>query len=401
MPNKATVDAHRDALIDTLKQRGDLTDPRIEAAFRAVPRHLFLPDVPLELAYSDQSIPVKYDLDGAVLSSVSQPSMIAAMLAQMELRPGMNVLEIGAGSGYSAALMQHIVGTAGLVTTLELDNDMVRQATDNLHRAGMGNRVKLVQADGTKGYAPRASYDRIVITASIWDIDPTWEEQLKPKGILVAPIWTDGLQFSAAFERTPDGSLMSTSNVPCGFVNLRGAGAGPRRIKRFGATPLVLIANEADALDPAALGAVMTSDAEIDYLHTPLTQHDYWSGLMPYLMLNEPAGTVFGLYNLLGDARAFGIEGHGFALVAPGSLCFVPDNGQGKAFCFGASDAFVAIDELASVWQANGRPMVDRMRLRLVPKGDTRPLPENARVFSRPHHNLIVWYTRPSATATS
>lgn len=400
MPSKSAVDAHLDALIASLKQRGELADSRIEAAFRAVPRHLFLPDVPLELAYSDQAIPVKYDLDGAVLSSVSQPSMIAAMLAQMELRPGMNILEIGAGSGYTAALMQHIVGTSGFVTTLELDNDMVRQATDNLHRAGMGSRVKLVQADGARGYAPRASYDRIVITASIWDVDPAWEEQLKPKGILVAPMWADGLQFSAAFERSPDGSLISTSNIPCGFVNLRGAGAGPRRIKRFGATPLVLISNEADALDPAALGAVMTSDAEVDYLHLPLTAHDYWFGLMPYLMLHEPPGTLFGLYNLLGDARAFGIEGHGFALVAPGSLCFVPDNGQGRAFCFGASDAFVTIDELAATWHAQGRPMVDRMRLRLVPKGDDRPLPENARRFARPHHDLIVWYTRPPSPAT-
>jgi len=396
MPNKATVDAYIDRLVATLKARGELKDPRIEAAFYAVPRHLFLPDMPLEIAYSDEAVPVKYDLNGAVLSSVSQPSMIAAMLAQLELRPGDNVLEIGAGAGYSAALMQHIVGPSGLVTTLELDNDMVHQATENLHRAGMGNRVKLVQADGTMGYAPRASYDRIVVTASIWDVSPAWEEQLKPKGILVAPIWADGLQFSASFERAADGSLFSTSNIPCGFVTLRGAGAGPRRNKRFGATPLTFVSNDAEVIDAASLGALMTSDAEEDYLATRYRSVDYWNGLMPYLMLNKPAGTIFGLYSLLGDARAFGIEGHGFALIAPGSACFVPDDGAGKAFCFGGSDAFVAVEEAASAWEAVGQPQVDRLRIKLVPNDAPVPLPENTHVYERPQHDLVLWYTRAS-----
>ena len=396
MPNKATVEALIDKLVATLKSRGELSDPRIEAAFYAVPRHLFLPDMPLEIAYSDEAVPVKFDLDGAVLSSVTPPSMIAAMLAQLALRPGDNVLEVGAGAGYSAALMQYLVGPTGLVTTLELDNDMVRQATDNLHRAGMGNRVKLVQADGAMGYAPRASYDRIVVTASIWDVSPAWEEQLKPKGILVAPIWADGLQFSSAFERAADGSLFSTSNIPCGFVTMRGAGAGPRRTLRFGATPLSLIANEADELDAASLSALMTSDAEEDYLETRFRSADYWNGLMPYLMLHEPPGTIFGLYSLLGDARAFGIEGHGFALIAPGSACFVPDDGAGKAFCFGGSDAFIAVQEAASAWEAAGQPRVDRLRIKLVPRGLSLTLPDNTHTYPRPYHDLVMWYTRPT-----
>jgi protein-L-isoaspartate(D-aspartate) O-methyltransferase len=394
MPDKATVDAYLDQLITRLKARGELKDPRIEAAFHAVPRHLFLPGLPLEVAYSDEAVPVKYDLDGAVLSSVSQPSMIAAMLHQLELRPGDNVLEIGAGSGYTAALMQHIVGPNGLVTTLELDNDMVRQASDNLYQAGMGNRIKLVQADGTMGYAPRASYDRIVVAAGIWDVSPAWEEQLKPKGILVAPIWVDGLQFSASFERAADGSLFSTSNIPCGFVTMRGGGAGPRRNKRFGATPLTFVSNDAEQIDAASLGVLMTSDAEEDYLEYRYQSGDYWNGFMPYLMLNKPAGTIFGLYSLLGDVRAFGIEGHGFALIAPGSACFVPDDGLGKAFCFGGSDALVSVEEAASAWEAAGKPRVDRLRIKLMARDAQIPLPENAHVYPRPHHDLVLWYTR-------
>lgn len=401
MPDKAIVAAHINKLVASLRQRGGLTDPRIEAAFAAVPRHLFLPDVPLDIAYSDEAVPVKYDLDGAVLSSISQPSMIAAMLAQLELRPGDNILEIGAGSGYTAALIQHIVGPTGLVTTLELDNDMVRVASDNLHRVGMLHRIKLVQSDGAAGYAPRASYDRIIVTASVWDIAPIWEEQLKPRGIIVAPIWADGLQFSAAFERAPDGSLISTSNIPCGFVDMRGSAAGPQRNKRFGATPLTLVSNDAAVIDAASLGSLMTSDAEVDYLETRYSARQFWNGVMPYLMLNKPTGMVFGLYNLLGNGRAFGLEGHGFTLIAPGSACFVPDDGAGKAFCFGGSDAFVAIQESASAWEAAGQPAVERLRLRLVSKDDDRPLPENARIYQRPQHNLILWYARPAPEAKS
>lgn len=397
MPDKAIVEAHKAELVGALQARGYLTDPRIEAAFRAVPRHLFLPDVPLEIAYSDEAVPVKYGLDGAVLSSVSEPSMLAAMLAQLELRPGDNVLEVGTGSGYGAALLQHIVGVSGLVTTLELDNDMVRLASDNLYNAGLLHRIKLVQTDGVAGYAPRAAYDRILVTASIWDISPAWDEQLKARGILVAPIWADGLQFSAAFERAPDGSFISTSNIPCGLVTMRGANAGPRRNKRFGTTPLTLVSNDAAVVDAAALGALMKSDAEVDYLETRYREEDFWNGVIPYLMMNKPAGTIFGLYNLLGDTRAFGMAGNGFTLIAPGSACFVPVDAAGQAYCFGGSDAFVSIQEAASAWEAAGRPTVDRLRLRLVAKGDSRPLPDDARVYPRPNHDLIVWYARPSA----
>src|SRR5690606_26002888 len=143
------------------------------------------------------------------------------------------------------------------------------------YNVGLLHRIKLVQADGAAGYAPRAAYDRIIVTASVWDIAPNWEEQLKPKGILVAPIWADGLQFSAAFERAPDGSFISTWNIPCGFVTMRGPAAGPRRNKRFGTTPLTLTSNDAAAVDAAALGALMKSDAEIDYLETRYTYGDF------------------------------------------------------------------------------------------------------------------------------
>jgi len=108
----ADVAALHAALVDALLRRGAITDPRVEAAFRAIPRHLFLPDVPLAEVYRDQAIPTKIR-DGEAISSSSQPEIMATMLDQLRLAPGLRVLEIGAGTGYNAALMAHIVGEKG------------------------------------------------------------------------------------------------------------------------------------------------------------------------------------------------------------------------------------------------------------------------------------------------
>lgn len=109
------------ALVDKLIRDGNLTDPRVEAAFRAVPRHLFLPDLTLEEAYRDDAIPTKRLPDGEVVSSSSQPAIMAIMLEQLALEPGQRVLEIGAGTGYNAALIAFILGETGQVIAIDID----------------------------------------------------------------------------------------------------------------------------------------------------------------------------------------------------------------------------------------------------------------------------------------
>jgi protein-L-isoaspartate(D-aspartate) O-methyltransferase len=108
------------ALVDELKNKGAIRTTPVETAFRAVPRHLFVPGVALDEVYRDQSIPTKR-LDGAIVSSSSQPAIMAVMLEQLALEPGHHVLEIGAGAGYNAALMAHIVGETGQVVTVDID----------------------------------------------------------------------------------------------------------------------------------------------------------------------------------------------------------------------------------------------------------------------------------------
>src|SRR5512141_689306 len=124
------------ALVDDLKNRELIKTERVEAAFRAVPRHLFLPEVPLEQVYSDRAISAKQDPEGKWISSSSQPAIMAIMLEQLGLEPGHKVLEIGTGPGYNAALMAHIVGEAGQVVTVEIDEDLVEAAREHLEQAG-------------------------------------------------------------------------------------------------------------------------------------------------------------------------------------------------------------------------------------------------------------------------
>jgi len=224
------------ALVDHLRATGVLTQSEVEAAFRAVPRHVFLPDLPIEDVYRDEAIPTKMQ-DGHAISSSSQPAMMAIMLEQLNLLPGQQVLEIGAGTGYNAALLGWLVGPNGQVVTVDIDEDIVAAARVHLEAAGSAN-VQVVCADGGAGYPPAAPYDRIILTVGAWDITPAWFEQLRPGGRLVMPLRVgNGAQKSVAFDRSPPRSeprLVSQSARDCGFMHLRGAFAGPEVMTPIG-----------------------------------------------------------------------------------------------------------------------------------------------------------------------
>ncbi len=214
-----------EALIERLVREGYLNDPAIYAAFRALPRHHFLPGRPLEQVYSDQAIVLKRSGD-EWLSSSSQPAMMAIMLEQLELRPAMAVLEIGTGTGYNAALIDHIVGPQGRVLSLELESDLAAAARRNLATVGV-TRVEVRHADGATGAPDAAPFDRIIVTAGVWDLLPSWQAQLAPSGRIVLPMtMLPGLTLSLALERH-DEAWVARSARPCGFVLLRGAEAHP------------------------------------------------------------------------------------------------------------------------------------------------------------------------------
>jgi protein-L-isoaspartate(D-aspartate) O-methyltransferase len=194
-------------------------------ALRTVPRHLFLPDLPPEVAYRDDAIVTKRDADGLAISSSSQPGMMAIMLDQLDLAPGHRVLEIGAGTGYNAALMRHIVGPSGRVVSVDIDADLVEAARSHLASTGYPD-VITVCADGAEGCAAHAPYDRLIATVGVSDLASAWLEQVTPGARIVVPLDVGGTQLSVAFGRS-GGHWASRSLAPCGFIRMRGALAGP------------------------------------------------------------------------------------------------------------------------------------------------------------------------------
>jgi protein-L-isoaspartate(D-aspartate) O-methyltransferase len=214
----------RDALVDKLRDRGAVTSAEVEAAMRIVPRHLFLPEFSVTDGYADTQIVTKTDADGAALSSVSHPGVVAAMLKTLDIRPGHRVLEIGSG-GYNAAILTHLVGPRGQVTTLDIDPDVTDRAGRCLTAAGY-HQVQVVTADGEYGYPPGAPYDRIIVTVGAWDLSPpAWLDQLEETdGRLVVPLRMRALSRIVTFA-PGNGTWRSRSIQFAGFVPMRGDGA--------------------------------------------------------------------------------------------------------------------------------------------------------------------------------
>lgn len=212
----------RSALTDTLLASGAVTTKAVEAAVREVPRHLFLLDVPSQQAYADRAVTIKYNRAGIPISSASQPTMVAQMLEQLDVREGDHALEIGTATGYNAALLAFLVGEAGRVVSVEIEDDLAARAEESLGATGFA-QVRVVRGDGRTGYLPGAPYDRIIITAGVQEVAPAWLDQLAEGGRLVVPLVNltgDGM--SVLFEMI-DGEPVARSGRPCGFVPLRTA----------------------------------------------------------------------------------------------------------------------------------------------------------------------------------
>jgi protein-L-isoaspartate(D-aspartate) O-methyltransferase len=228
METPSSAAALRASLVEALWKIGALHDLEVDRALRTVPRHLFLPASSLDEAYADMAVATHWEGEVAV-SSASQPAIVALMLEQLCVVQGMRVLEIGAGTGYNAALLAELVGPSGTVTTVDIDPEIVAEAQEHLAAAGYV-RVAACVGDGRDGWTASAPYDRIILTVGADDIWPAWYEQLAEDGVLVLPLQLAGGQVSVAL-RKRGGVLASESVTPCGFMRLRGGAAtGPMTV---------------------------------------------------------------------------------------------------------------------------------------------------------------------------
>lgn len=219
----------RDTLLDQLVANGTVSSRAIEEALRTTPRHLFVPRASLEQAYADDVVITKHGADGAPISAASQPTVVATMLEQLQAQPGQSVLEIGAGTGYNAALLAGLVGDRGSVVTVDVDGDIVDGARRNLTATGH-TRVEVVLGDGAQGHRAGAPYDRVIATVGAWDLPIAWIQQLAPAGRLVVPLRLRGsIARSIVFERAGD-TVRSVDSDMSAFMPLRnGIADDPRR----------------------------------------------------------------------------------------------------------------------------------------------------------------------------
>ena len=227
MVGERSLQGHRTQLVEDLIARRALWSEPVRQAFLAVSRHPFVPGTPVDEAYRvDRAIPTHLDERGVSISSSSAPAIMAIMLEMLAVAPGQRVLEIGAGTGYNAALLSHLVGEAGAVTSLDIDEEVAREASCHLLEVGASG-VEVLRKDGWLGEARNAPFDRIIATVECWDISPHWVRQLTEGGVLVLPLALGpGLTMAVAFEKVGQ-SLQSMSMAYCGFMPLRGPHAGP------------------------------------------------------------------------------------------------------------------------------------------------------------------------------
>lgn len=439
----------RDRMVTQVITGGRPVSDAVAEAMRVVPRHLFLPEVPAELAYRDDAIVTRRAPDGQPTSSSSQPTIMAIMLDQLGLEPGHRVLEIGAGTGYNAALMKYIVGPAGAVVTVDLDEEVAREAAAHLAAAGYPD-VTVVPGDGAEGYPPGAPYDRVIATVGVSDLAPAWLRQLGPGGRIVVPLDLRGSQRSVAFERdTPAGSpagggdpaagggdpaevWRSRSVVPCGFMRMRGSLAGPERTRVTGDhRELALTLPDARPVDIATLARALDGPAAEHTTRVLAGPGQLFDGLGLWLALHEPR---WGVLSETGESGAAALarapvrlqdqqvtagifEPDSFAVLArpvgyqpgppPGARAGAGPGRRGprgpappfelSVLGYGPGGAALAAElaALLETWDAAGRPGTRNFRILAYPQPagpgpGPGPVAADGAIIARPHTTFLV-----------
>ncbi|MFC7305468.1 methyltransferase domain-containing protein [Streptomyces monticola] len=246
--------AARAALVREIEASGAFEgDSSWREAFAAVPRHLFVPyyyvgrpggyerlwgEDPdpgrrarwLRGAYTDAPLATRVR-DGELISSSSQPSLMARMLVELAVRDEDAVLEIGAGTGYNAALLAHRLGDA-LVTTVDLDPEITESAAR--HLAAAGHHPAVITGDGARGWAGRAPYDRIIATCTLSTVPRAWLAQCRPGARILAPLATGLIALEVRDAEHAEGRFLHT---PAYFVPLRGGDRGFGQAQVTGGLP--------------------------------------------------------------------------------------------------------------------------------------------------------------------
>jgi protein-L-isoaspartate(D-aspartate) O-methyltransferase len=402
-----------------LLESGRTPSPAVQAAFRAVPRHLFVPGLAPVAAYQDEALVIKYGQDGLPISSSSQPAMMAIMLEQLGLEPGHRVLEIGTGTGYNAAVMAHVVGPSGFVTTIDIDPDLIERARASLTAAGYDS-VRASCGDGGYGDPAEAPFDRIIVTAGAWDIAPAWLDQLAPGGRLVLPLGVRSIQLSLGLERRGD-HWMAGPAFRCGFVRMAGAFGDPESFRPLaGSAGLYVQVDDGRPVDGAALATALAGPGADIGTGVRATSRDQIADLDLWLTLNEtgldrltimetaasgggPLLPLGGLASLGGGPADLGVAGLAGAQSAPaaaeaaGGPAAEAYPGEVVLRGYGPGGPALATHLARQVpaWAQLGRPGAADLCLSVFPADGRVTVPAGQILLTRPHVRIAAgWPVR-------
>ena len=202
----------RGRMVERQLRRRGVQDERVLDAMSLVPRELFLPSDLRAKAYDDAALPIGHG------QTISQPYMVARICEELGPVAGRRVLDVGAGSGYQAAVLAELDAE---VYTIERLPELAEQARRNLAAAGYADRVDVHVGDGTRGLPEHAPFAAIAVAAAAPELPQSLYDQLEENGRLVVPVGTRSEQRLEVVVRSPEGPAVVRS-VPCRFVPLVG-----------------------------------------------------------------------------------------------------------------------------------------------------------------------------------
>jgi protein-L-isoaspartate(D-aspartate) O-methyltransferase len=368
--------------IEMLHWEGQLDTPGLEDAFRTIPRHLFVdqyfhggPAKPrrvrvdplnptktqLKRVYSNAA--VQTDRPPAA-SSTSQPALVARMLGHLGLQHGMRVLEIGAGTGWNAGLMAHLVGAGGSVVSVELEAEVSRRARRGLRRAGIRN-ARVITADGAKGHQRSAPFDRIVTTVGVPDIFPAWVDQLDEDGVLLATL-----------QAVPHGPSCLLTRFEKHADHLSGEVVGTTWFIPF----------------RGKHGRAGGEEDQQRRLDMAKSRRKGRTRLAPWICLHPSArGGRLGDLLFFAHLRGLGVEqiGREILISAPhvDGACVADHE---SLAVYGDEAVYDALEASTGLWLEAGSPTRSDYRLEVWPKGADRSRPREGWLLQRKHSQLAV-----------
>lgn len=315
---------------------------------------------------------VKYDAwvtteDGHLVPQSSSQDTIRRMVGLLELRPEMRVLEIGTGSGYSSALLGHMVSARGHVVSLDIDAGLAYRATKLHERAGNTN-VEVHAADGFAGWPQAAPFDRIMGWATPHVLPRAWADQASPGAVIVTPVKIADIALANCLTRCViDGDIHDGELLPGSFIEM-----APEIITEFALPIRYVNASHSNVNGPP-------SWISAHRLHDQ--PQDTATRLLDQLRITEPgpgffdgdhkdwqALTAFILTHSTNPASAGSHQGWGLGTATPDSIAVIlPEGGLLHA---GSNDATDELHALLDEWRHRGKPGYDTLRPRFIPNTD-------------------------------